>query len=39
MNAPCKHALITGGASGLGKLHAEYLAKQGIHVAILDIYE
>ena len=35
----CKTALISGGASGLGKAHAEYLANGGTQVAILDINE
>ena len=39
MNFHGKTALISGGASGLGKVHAEYLAKQGARVAILDINE
>ena len=39
MNLRCKTALITGGASGIGKVHAEYLAKEGVTVAIIDIDE
>jgi NAD(P)-dependent dehydrogenase (short-subunit alcohol dehydrogenase family) len=34
-----KTALITGGASGLGRLHAIHLAEGGAKVAILDVNE
>ena len=34
-----KKILITGGATGIGKASAIEMAKQGAHVAILDINE
>lgn len=34
-----RHALITGGASGLGRLHAERLLAVGARVTILDVNE
>lgn len=37
MSVNCTVALITGGASGLGRQHAHYLAAQQVKVAILDI--
>lgn len=37
MGIDCTVAVITGGASGLGRLHALFLAEQQVRVAILDI--
>ena len=34
-----KNALITGAASGMGKISAKRLAADGIHVAAVDVNE